>query len=258
MVAVRRDCSRPGCWAGGACTTTPGCRPSSPSVIGLAVLAVSILAADAGQDAAGATRRAILLLMSGLAPLSVAAAGAPPGRVGSPHAVLGFAVLTVAAMLALRFTGRRLGTYTAIVTVGAVATVAAPGPDGRDDQRGDTVHVRGAGLRARPTTPRRHYPDGWPGSACRSSRRPPVAGFLRLAPTCPPPWCEPTVAAPVLEGPASVRDVLLQAERARSFLTGLLVGLGVLMVVSLTALSDPAHADSAGCRCCWSPSAPAS
>jgi type VII secretion integral membrane protein EccD len=33
--------------------------------------------------------------------------------------------------------------------------------------------------------------------------------------------------------------VLLQAERARSFLTGLLVGLGVLMLVSLTALSDP-------------------
>jgi len=42
-----------------------------------------------------------------------------------------------------------------------------------------------------------------------------------------------------LDGPESVRDVLLQAERARSFLTGLLVGLGVLMVVSLTALSDP-------------------
>ena len=33
--------------------------------------------------------------------------------------------------------------------------------------------------------------------------------------------------------------MLLQAERARSFLTGLLVGLSVLMVVSLTALSDP-------------------
>jgi type VII secretion integral membrane protein EccD len=44
---------------------------------------------------------------------------------------------------------------------------------------------------------------------------------------------------PVLEGPASVRDVLLQAERARSFLTGLLVGLGVLVVASLTALCDP-------------------
>jgi len=45
--------------------------------------------------------------------------------------------------------------------------------------------------------------------------------------------------APTLEGPASVRDVLLQADRARAFLTGLLVGLGVLVVVSITSLSDP-------------------
>ena len=46
-------------------------------------------------------------------------------------------------------------------------------------------------------------------------------------------------APPVLEGPSSVRDVLLQAERARSFLSGLLIGLGVLTVVSLASLSDP-------------------
>ncbi|EUA42687.1 type VII secretion integral membrane protein EccD [Mycobacterium xenopi 4042] len=39
--------------------------------------------------------------------------------------------------------------------------------------------------------------------------------------------------------PASVRDVLLRAERARSFLTGLLVGLGVLTVVCLAGLCDP-------------------
>lgn len=32
---------------------------------------------------------------------------------------------------------------------------------------------------------------------------------------------------------------MTQAERARSFLSGLLIGLGVLMIVSLTALSDP-------------------
>jgi type VII secretion integral membrane protein EccD len=37
--------------------------------------------------------------------------------------------------------------------------------------------------------------------------------------------------------------VLLQAERARSFLSGLLVGLGVLMVVCLTALSNPHTGD---------------
>ena len=44
---------------------------------------------------------------------------------------------------------------------------------------------------------------------------------------------------PTLEGPASIQDVMLRAERARSFLTGLLIGLGVLMIVSLAGVSDP-------------------
>jgi type VII secretion integral membrane protein EccD len=49
-----------------------------------------------------------------------------------------------------------------------------------------------------------------------------------------------TEGAPAtLEGPSSVRDVLLQAERARSFLTGLLAGIGILVVVCLTALCNP-------------------
>ncbi len=63
-------------------------------------------------------------------------------------------------------------------------------------------------------------------------------------PDLPTTVVRPDGAPPILEGPASVRDVLLQAERARSFLTGLLVGLGVLMVISLTALCNP-HTDTA-------------
>jgi type VII secretion integral membrane protein EccD len=47
---------------------------------------------------------------------------------------------------------------------------------------------------------------------------------------------------PTLQGPASVQEVVLRAERARAFLTGLLVGLGVLVVVCLTGLSNP-HTD---------------
>ena len=65
------------------------------------------------------------MLLSSLAPVSIAAASAPPGGVGSPHAVLGFGVLTVAAILALRFTGRRLAIYTAIVTISLITAVAA-------------------------------------------------------------------------------------------------------------------------------------
>ena len=66
-----------------------------------------------------------ILLWSGLAPLAVAAAAAPPGPVGAPHAVMGFAVAFVGAMLIMRFTGRRLGTGTAIVTVCLAATIAS-------------------------------------------------------------------------------------------------------------------------------------
>src|SRR5262249_43269046 len=66
-----------------------------------------------------------IMLLAGLAPLTVAAASAPPGGVGSPQAVLGFGTLAVAAALALRFTGRRLGIYTAIVTISAVAAIAS-------------------------------------------------------------------------------------------------------------------------------------
>src|SRR5699024_3489767 len=47
---------------------------------------------------------------------------------------------------------------------------------------------------------------------------------------------------PTLEGPESVRDVVLSAERAHAFLMGLLVGLGVLVLVCTTGLCDP-HTD---------------
>src|SRR5271157_4224672 len=94
------------------------------AVIAALVLGVSLMLlmrAQTQQD----RRVADIMLLSGLAPLAVAAASAPPGGVGSPQAVLGFGVLTIAAMLALRFTGRRLGIYTALVTVSAVAAIAA-------------------------------------------------------------------------------------------------------------------------------------
>ena len=48
---------------------------------------------------------------------------------------------------------------------------------------------------------------------------------------------------PTLAGPESIQDVILRAERARSFLTGLLVGFGVLTIVSLVGVSDPRAAD---------------
>jgi type VII secretion integral membrane protein EccD len=207
------------------------------TVIALAVLAVSnllLMRAKTQQERLVADT----LLMSGLAPLSVAAAGAPPGGVGSPHAVLGFGVLTVAALLALRFTGRRLGTYTAIITVSAVATLASlarmVAMTSAVTSFTSVVLVCVLAYHAAPSLSRRLAGIRLPVFPSATSR-----WVFEARPDLPTTVVRSDGGAPVLEGPASVRDVLLQAERARSFLTGLLVGLGVLMVVSLTALSDP-------------------
>jgi type VII secretion integral membrane protein EccD len=207
------------------------------SAIAVLVLAVSVLLlirAKTDQD----RRVGDILLMSSLAELTVAAATAPPGPLGSPHALLGSGVLTVAAMLALRFTGRRLGIYTAIVTVSAVATLAS---------LARMVALTGAvtllscvalacvvAYHAAPSLARRLAGIRLPVFPSATSR-----WVFEARPDLPTTVVRSGGGPPVLEGPASVRDVLLQAERARSFLTGLLAGLGILTVVSLTALCDP-------------------
>jgi type VII secretion integral membrane protein EccD len=207
---------------------------SAIAVVALAVSVLLLIRAKTDQD----RRVGDILLMSSLAELTVAAATAPPGPLGSPHALLGSGVLTVAAMLALRFTGRRLGIYTAIVTVSAVATLAS---------LARMVAMTGAvtlltcvalacvvAYHAAPSLARRLAGIRLPVFPSATSR-----WVFEARPDLPTTVVRSGGGPPVLEGPASVRDVLLQAERARSFLTGLLVGLGILTVVSLTALCDP-------------------
>ena len=153
--------------------------------------------------------------------------------------MLGFAVITVAAMLILRFTGRRLGTGTAIVTVSLVATIASLArmafDTGAVTLLTTILLVCVFGYHSAPAMSR------W------------LSGIrLPVFPSATSRWVFearpdlPTTVAhgvdggrPTLEGPASIQDVVLRAERARSFLTGLLVGLGVLTLVSLAGVSDP-------------------
>ena len=207
------------------------------AVIAAVVLGVSLLLlmrARTDQD----RRVADIMLLSGLAPLTVAAAAAPPGGVGSPQAVLGFGMLTIAAMLALRFTGRRLGIYTAIVAVSLVAAVAAlarmVAMTSAVTLLTSVVLLCVLVYQGAPALSRRLAGIRLPVFPSATSR-----WVFEARPDLPTTVVRSEGGPPVLEGPASVRDVVLQAERARSFLTGLLIGLGVLMVVSLTALSDP-------------------
>jgi type VII secretion integral membrane protein EccD len=206
-------------------------------VIGAVMLGVSmmlLMRAQTNED----RRVGDTMLLSSLAPLGVGAAAAPPGGVGSPHAVLGFAVVTITAMLALRFTGRRLGTYTAFITVGGITAVAAlarmVAMTGAVTLLTCVVLISVIGYQCAPAISRRLSGIRLPVFPSATSR-----WVFEARPDLPTTVTRTGGGPPVLEGPASVRDVLLQAERARSFLTGLLTGLGVLMVVSLAGLSDP-------------------
>ncbi len=207
------------------------------AIIAVLVISVALLIlgrAKSLQDrGAGDT-----LLWSGLAPLAVAAAAAPPGPVGAPHSVMGFAVAGVGAMLIMRFTGRRLGTGTAIVTICLAATIASL-----------ARMALGSGAVALLTCILLACVFGYHGAPALSRW---LSGIrLPVFPSATSRWVFearpdlPTTVVvdgggrPTLEGPASVQDVVLRAERARSFLTGLLVGLGVLTIVSLAGVSDP-------------------
>jgi type VII secretion integral membrane protein EccD len=207
------------------------------AVITAIVLGVSMMLLMRAQTQSD-RRVADIMLVSSLGPLAVAAAGAPPGGVGSPHAVLGFGVLTVSAILALRFTGRRLALYTAIITVSGVAMVAALARmvalTSAVTMLTTVVLVSVIGYQSAPALSRRLSGIRLPVFPSATSR-----WVFEARPDLPTTVVRNGGGPPVLEGPASVRDVLLQAERARSFLTGLLTGLGVLMVVSLAGLSDP-------------------
>ncbi len=207
------------------------------AIVGALVLTVSMMLLMRAKTDAD-RRVADIMLMSGLVPVTVAAAAAPPGPVGAPQAVLGFGVLTVAAALALRFTGRRLSIYTAIVTVGALATIASLS---RMVAATSAVTLLACLLlasvilyHAAPALSRRLAGIRLPVFPSATSR-----WVFEARPDLPTTVVRAEGGPPTLEGPASVRDVLLQAERARSFLSGLLVGLGVLVVVCLTALSNP-------------------
>ena len=205
----------------------------------VAVLALTVAVLVLGRASTRQDRRAgDIMLLGGIAPLTVAAAAAPPGPVGSPQALLGFAVLTVAAAIALKFTGRRLSTYTAIITIGMVATIASlarmVAATSAVTLLSCVVLVCVLAYHFAPALSRRLSGIRLPVFPSATSR-----WVFEARPDLPTTVVRTPGAPPVLEGPASVRDVLLQAERARSYLSGLLMGLGVLMIFSLTALSDP-------------------
>lgn len=206
-------------------------------VIAALVCTVALLILNRAQTPQ--TRRAgDMLLWSSIGPLAVAAASAPPGPVGSPHAVMGFAVTTVAAMMIVRFTGRRLGTGTAIVTVSLIATIASvfrmAFDTGAVTLLTSILLVCVFGYHSAPAMSRWLSGIRLPVFPSATSR-----WVFEARPDLPTTVTHGEDGRPTLAGPESIQDVVLRAERARSFLSGLLVGFGVLTIFSLAGVSDP-------------------
>ena len=207
-----------------------------------AVVAVLVLATAALMLTQAGTPRdyrlADTILVSALPPIAVAAAAAVPGPVAAAHAALGFGVAGVAALLMLRFTGRRLAIYTAVIVLALAVTITAVL---RMTLLTGAVPLLTSVLLASVFL----YHTAASLSRWLAGIRLPVFPsatshwVFEARPDLPTTVVTSPDTAPVLEGPDSVRQVMLHAERARGMLTGLLAGLGVLVVVTTVALCDP-------------------
>ncbi|MBV9350798.1 MAG: type VII secretion integral membrane protein EccD [Mycobacterium sp.] len=207
------------------------------AVIAVAVLTVSVMILKRAETVQE-RRVGDIMLLSGLAPLGVAAAAVAPGPVGAPNAVLGLGIIGVAAMACMRFTGRRLGIYTALVTISAAATIASLARmlllTGAVTLMTCVLLACVLAYQGAPALSRWLSGIRLPVFPSATSR-----WVFEARPDLPTTVSVSDGGTPTLEGPASVRDVLLRAERARAFLSGLLVALGVLVVVCTTGLCDP-------------------
>lgn len=204
------------------------------AVLVLATAALMLVRAETVLD----YRLADTLLVSSLPPLAVAAAAAVPGPLTAAHAALGFGVTGMAALLMLRFTGRRLALYFAVIVVAFAVTATAVLR---------MTLLTGAVTLLTSVLLVSVFLYHTAASLVRwlSGIRLPVfpsatsQWVFEVRPDLPTTVVTSEEEAPVLEGPESIRQVMLHAERARSLLSGLLVGLGVLVVVTTVALSDP-------------------
>jgi type VII secretion integral membrane protein EccD len=207
------------------------------AVVALLMLTVATLVlmrAETVED----RRAGDMLLLSGLAPLAMAAAAAPPGPLGAPHAVLGFVVAGVASALVMRLTGRRLAIYTAIVTICTAVTAASlarmVSGTGAVTLMACVLLACVLGYHGAPSLSRWLSGIRLPVFPSATSR-----WVFEARPDLPTTVVVAESGKPSLEGPASVRDVLARSERARAFLTGLLAGMGVLVVVCTAGLCNP-------------------
>jgi type VII secretion integral membrane protein EccD len=201
-------------------------------------------AAHAGPDAARVDDLAAelflrdVLLLAGAAATAVAVALAVPDPLGAPHAGLGAAVVLAAAGLIIRFTGGhiRLCTTAIVLALAALLTglermlllTSAP------TLLTITLLVTVLAIKMAPSVARQAARIRLPVFPSASGR-----WIWETRPDLPATVVVAAGKDPELDGPASVRDVALATDRVHSYLSGLLAGLCVLLVIAATGLCDP-------------------
>ena len=212
----------------------------------LAAATVILLRPDTTTDLAqpahtrGRTFRLLaeVLRLNGIAALAVGVGAAVPGPLGAPQVAVATAVLLAAAALSLRFVGGPVALCTAVIVVGIAALTA--GLARMLLMTSATTLLCCVLLAVTLAIKRTPSLARW-------------AARLRLPvfPSASGRWVFETRADlpaavvvaggedPALDGPKSVRETILATDRARNIITGLLTGLGALLVVCCGWLCDP-------------------
>jgi type VII secretion integral membrane protein EccD len=177
-------------------------------------------------------------LLLAAATTAVAAALAVPGPLGAVHAGLGAAVIVAAAVLIMRFTGRHIALCTTAVVISAAALAAGVARmllvTSAVTLLGIVLLVSLVCIKLAPGCARMLADLRLPVFPSASGR-----WIFETRPDLPSAVVVPSGQTPTLEGPESVRNVLISVDRAHGFLTGLLAGFSALLVISATALCDP-------------------
>lgn len=180
-------------------------------------------------------------LLLAAAVTAVAAALAIPGPLGAVHVGLGAAVVLAAAVLILRFTGRHVALCTALVVISAATLAAGVARmllvTSAVTLLGIVLLVSIICIKLAPGFARMLANLRLPVFPSASGR-----WIFETRPDLPSAVVVPSGDTPTLEGPESVRNVVISVDRAHGFLTGVLAGFSALLVITATALCDP-HTD---------------
>ena len=178
------------------------------------------------------------LLLLAAVTTTVAAAAAIPGPLGAVHAGLGAAILLAAAILVVRFTGRHVALCTAVVVLSAATLTAGVF---RMLLMTSAVTLLASMLlfsviciKLAPGFARTLANLRLPVFPSSTGR-----WIFETRPDLPSAVVVPSGRAPTLDGPESVRNVIISVDRGHSFLTGLLAGFGTLLLICATGLCDP-------------------